>query len=272
VTRSAETGGLKIQLEITPGRVGINTFVLQASSGGQPVTGAKEVLLRFTPLSANLPPSEIRLASEGNGRYAAKGASLSLPDRWQVQAVVRRPDQFDVYANFQVDASAAAGAPAPMHRIAGILLVLAAAGILLAIALNRPRRLGWLLAAQVIALAFILAGLLVFNRPVRAARAEPVNPVPPSASSAAAGQAVYEQKCAACHGPSGKGDGPVGLTLNPRPADLALHAVPGVHTDGRLFEWISNGYPGSVMPGFAGEIAEVDRWNLVNYLRTFAGQ
>jgi copper transport protein len=94
------------------------------------------------------------------------------------------------------------------------------------------------------------------------------NPVPADAASIASGQALYQEYCLACHGPRGKGDGPAGLAMNPRPADLSLHAVPGVHTDGQLFEWISNGYPGSVMPAFAGALTEEQRWHLVNFLRT----
>ena len=69
---------------------------------------------------------------------------------------------------------------------------------------------------------------------------------------------------------SGKGDGPVGITLNPRPADLTYHATPGVHTDGQLFEWIANGYPNSAMPAFKTYLSDTDRWNLVNYIRTLA--
>jgi mono/diheme cytochrome c family protein len=73
-----------------------------------------------------------------------------------------------------------------------------------------------------------------------------------------------------CHGPTGKGDGPVGLTLNPRPADLSLHAVPGVHTDGQLYLWITNGFEGSVMPAFKDVLTEDQRWHVVNYVRTLA--
>ena len=71
-----------------------------------------------------------------------------------------------------------------------------------------------------------------------------------------------------CHGTTGKGDGPVGLTLNPRPADLTVHTKPGIHPDGQLFEWITNGYPHSAMPAFGQRLSEIDRWNLVNYIRT----
>jgi mono/diheme cytochrome c family protein len=96
------------------------------------------------------------------------------------------------------------------------------------------------------------------------------NPIQPDASSVAAGKAIYRTTCVPCHGVSGKGDGPVGLTLKPRPADLTKHTMPGVHTDGQLFQWISKGYPNSAMPAFGKYLSDTDRWNLVNYIRTLA--
>jgi mono/diheme cytochrome c family protein len=82
------------------------------------------------------------------------------------------------------------------------------------------------------------------------------------------GKDLYSQNCLPCHGPSGMGDGPAALTLNPRPANLQVHVVPGVHSDAQLFEWISNGYPGTAMPAFGERLSDVQRWDLVNYIRT----
>jgi mono/diheme cytochrome c family protein len=62
----------------------------------------------------------------------------------------------------------------------------------------------------------------------------------------------------------------VGLTLNPRPADLSLHAIPGVHTDAQLYDWITNGFPRSVMPAFSDRLTNEERWHLINYVRTLA--
>jgi mono/diheme cytochrome c family protein len=60
-------------------------------------------------------------------------------------------------------------------------------------------------------------------------------------------------------------------TLNPRPADLRVHA--SQHTEGQLWLWISDGIPGSAMPAFRASLSEEDRWHLVNYLRArFGGQ
>lgn len=90
----------------------------------------------------------------------------------------------------------------------------------------------------------------------------------PDASSIAKGLELYQANCLPCHGPEGKGDGPVGLALNPPPSALSEHVAPGVHPDEQLFEWISEGYPGSVMPAFKDLLTEEERWHLVNYIRT----
>jgi mono/diheme cytochrome c family protein len=99
---------------------------------------------------------------------------------------------------------------------------------------------------------------------------ERINPIPLSPESIAAGQELFSTNCAACHGETGQGDGPVGVTLNPRPADLTQHAVVGIHTDAQLFEWITNGFPGSRMPGFKSALSDTERWQLVNFIRSLA--
>jgi mono/diheme cytochrome c family protein len=58
--------------------------------------------------------------------------------------------------------------------------------------------------------------------------------------------------------------------MNPRPADLTQHAIPGVHTDAQLYEWLTNGFPGTRMPAFGSTLSDTDRWNLVNFIRTLA--
>jgi copper transport protein len=273
VRRTATADDVNLTLSVSPGRVGLNTFTLRATSGGQPVTGANEVVLRFTPATASLAPSEAVLAEQGSGVYSARGAYLSLPDTWQVQAVVRRPDRFDAFANFDLSVSsagAAGGTAFPWHRVTGSLLL--AAAVLFAFAANQlagapaPRSL-------VPAVALFAAGVFVFYQaPPGRPGANVINPIPPNAASVAEGQALYATNCLPCHGPTGKGDGPVGLTLNPRPADLSLHAVPGVHTDGQLYLWITNGFEGSVMPAFKDVLTDDQRWHLVNYVRTLTPQ
>jgi mono/diheme cytochrome c family protein/uncharacterized membrane protein len=94
------------------------------------------------------------------------------------------------------------------------------------------------------------------------------NPVPATKTSLESGKKLYEQNCLPCHGAIGKGDGPAGLALRPPPADLTVHTAPGVHPDGQLFEWITNGYPDSAMPAFNVDLTDAQRWDLVYFIRT----
>lgn len=94
--------------------------------------------------------------------------------------------------------------------------------------------------------------------------------IPYQAISIANGQLLYVNSgCPACHGSSGYGDGPAAAHLQPKPADLtAPHA--NSHTAGDLFWWISYGIKQSAMPGFAKELTEDDRWDLINFLRALS--
>jgi len=73
----------------------------------------------------------------------------------------------------------------------------------------------------------------------------PAPPAPaPSGSlrgDASAGAALYRQYCTTCHGPGGKGDGPVAATLNPKPANHSDHVYMATLSDERLYQVISKG-------------------------------
>jgi copper transport protein len=263
---------IKVELNISPARVGQNTFMLMLiSSDGHPIPNAKKVLLRFTSSQANIPPSELEMIGDGSGMYMAKGTYLSLPGKWQVQAVVRRGDKFDAFANFDL----ALRAPGSVDKNAasakatgGLLVSIALLAALTTIGMPAHPRIRFGLGIPLILLVIGL-GVYYLARPIPVEAAQ-VNPIPANPESVEAGANVYSVNCAPCHGVSGKGDGPVGLALNPRPADLTQHAIPGVHTDAQLFEWITNGFPGSRMPAFKSTLSDTDRWNLVNFIRTLA--
>jgi mono/diheme cytochrome c family protein len=128
-----------------------------------------------------------------------------------------------------------------------------------------------LLGAAFVTLALlVLAGANLVSPPPAASPAMPANPVPSDAGSRAAGEALYRQHCQSCHGVEGHGDGPLGVALNPRPADLSHHMALGMHPDGQVFLWISAGVEGSPMPAFQEVLSEEERWHLVNFIRTFA--
>ena len=95
---------------------------------------------------------------------------------------------------------------------------------------------------------------------------------------AAAGKTVYETNCLSCHGATGKGDGPVGQALNPRPRDFSTgdfkfdtdnDGEAGTDTD--LDNVIAKGgaaYGGSPLMAPWGHLPEKDRQNLIAYIRS----
>jgi mono/diheme cytochrome c family protein len=102
------------------------------------------------------------------------------------------------------------------------------------------------------------------------------NPTPDTPETIAAGRALYQASCVICHGPQGLGDGPAAFTLNPRPFNLQVH-VPQ-HAPGEIFYWISEGVPGTSMPGWSAideatgkpKLSDMERWQIVRFLQALA--
>ncbi len=92
----------------------------------------------------------------------------------------------------------------------------------------------------------------------------------------AAGKRLYRRKCAMCHGTKGRGDGMVSRYVFPKPRDLSnglfkIRSTPtgGLPTDQDLFDTITRGMTGTVMPSWAN-LSEEQRWQLVQYTKTFS--
>ncbi len=94
-------------------------------------------------------------------------------------------------------------------------------------------------------------------------------PIPYQAISIASGARLYQQTCTVCHGEAGYGDGPVLRGVASTRTDLtAPHTA--LHTAGDLFWWLTHGIPGTLMPGFQGDLTDQDRWDLINFLRALS--
>jgi mono/diheme cytochrome c family protein len=100
-----------------------------------------------------------------------------------------------------------------------------------------------------------------------------------AAGDAAAGKTAYTTNCASCHGDTGKGDGPVGAALNPKPRDFSVgdfkfdtdkDGKPGQDTD--LHNVIAKGagaFGGSpLMAPWGGTLSDKDIDNIIAYVRT----
>ena len=94
-----------------------------------------------------------------------------------------------------------------------------------------------------------------------------LEPLPSNPPSLARGADVFRERCAQCHGESGRGDGPKATTLEgPPPADLADPAIMGGMSLVDLYRRIAIGTPGTAMPEFAGDLSPEDRWAVVSYV------
>lgn len=83
------------------------------------------------------------------------------------------------------------------------------------------------------------------------------------------GAEIYAAQCAACHGETGKGDGPQAAGMSV--PDVTDQERMSVTSAADLFEVISNG-SGAQMPAFGDKLSEDERWALTAFLRslTFA--
>ena len=97
------------------------------------------------------------------------------------------------------------------------------------------------------------------------------NPVAATPDSVAVGAELYTRHCAACHGPTGRGDGPLAAATaayGVRPSNLTDGTWQHGGSDGEIFIAISDGIgPDFAMDAFRGRLGEPDIWNLVNYLK-----
>jgi mono/diheme cytochrome c family protein len=95
------------------------------------------------------------------------------------------------------------------------------------------------------------------------------NPLPKTPETIRAGGALYGERCAGCHDPSGTGHGDAGLALYPSPALLAdLIRMPQA-VDEYLLWAISEGGArfGTRMPAFKDALSQDQIWQIIAYMR-----
>ena len=94
------------------------------------------------------------------------------------------------------------------------------------------------------------------------------NPLHPTAPALKLARELYVDKCAHCHGDTGKGDGRDASRYDPAPMDFTDAKRMSEATDGELFYKISEGK--KPMPVFKNKLTEDQRWELVLFIRSFA--
>jgi mono/diheme cytochrome c family protein len=296
VDRTVTTNGVTARIQISPAVLGINRLAVQLP--GTDPSQVERVQLTLTYLDSQLgsQPVVLQPSSTDPNTWETTTPLLSQAGTWQAEMLVRRTGQDDARTAERFVVASTGGAPqttastvssayplmpSPMVTLAYALI---AAGIGLAIfalvrAIREPRRRRALQRQAVLvgAGAIVLAcgGYVYAAENRNGVPLDVVNvrdPIPPDEQSLAIGQDVYTTHCETCHGETGRGDGPSGLRLVPRPADLRIHMAPGVHTDGELYYWIAYGFPGSAMPAWKSlGLTDEQIWSVINYSRATFG-
>jgi len=81
------------------------------------------------------------------------------------------------------------------------------------------------------------------------------------------GRVYYRYYCVFCHGESGAGDGPVGRSYHPKPADLGSGRIAG-YGDGRLLRAMLTGVGHE--PVLERVVPPEHRWHLALFVRSLA--
>jgi high-affinity iron transporter len=81
------------------------------------------------------------------------------------------------------------------------------------------------------------------------------------------GKAIFQQDCAACHGPDGRAQVAIAQTMEPQPANFHDADLMAGLTPYKAFNTISFGVPGTAMPGFP-TLSEQERWAVAFYVFT----
>jgi high-affinity iron transporter len=92
--------------------------------------------------------------------------------------------------------------------------------------------------------------------------------IPSQPPSLGRGREIYQSTCAACHGPTGGGDGAAAGALSPAPAKLADSL--GFRSTSPLdfYRRITVGVAGTAMPGYEHLLPPADRWAVALYAAT----
>ncbi|HWZ42873.1 MAG TPA: cytochrome c [Candidatus Saccharimonadales bacterium] len=90
------------------------------------------------------------------------------------------------------------------------------------------------------------------------------NPYTPNPKTLEEGKQLFRTYCQVCHGPEGKGDGPISSKIPPPPAYQSARLME--FPQGRIFYVITLGT--GKMPSYSAQLSADERWKIVTYVHT----
>lgn len=93
------------------------------------------------------------------------------------------------------------------------------------------------------------------------------DPPPRTPALVEKGKATFNVNCAACHGVSGEGNGPVAFSVRPRPRNLRRDRFVQGDAVEQIFATITRGLPSGTMASYA-QLPDAERWALAYHVRS----
>jgi high-affinity iron transporter len=107
----------------------------------------------------------------------------------------------------------------------------------------------------------------------RADKPAPAARPAPDSTTIAAGHVLFVKYCQLCHGPTGHGDGPGSVALNPKPRNFTQPSQFRSKNDDEVFQVISKGGAArklsAAMPPWGTTLKPAQIWQLIAFVRTF---
>jgi mono/diheme cytochrome c family protein len=131
---------------------------------------------------------------------------------------------------------------------------------------KNPRQIVLKLAFIVVAFFYVSIGFAQHEAPMKAPKTavKMKNPFPADEFSLERGKHSYQLDCIRCHGKDGNGDGIKSEKVSKKITDLGSDIIQK-QTDGELFWKISEARRPMPLTGLTND----QRWDIVNYIRTF---
>jgi mono/diheme cytochrome c family protein len=211
--------------------------------------------------------------------YEFSALRLSRQAEWSLDVAVRRAGKIDDTATFAVNTS---DWQAESPRVAAVRwtwpIVPPAAWALLTLAVAIPligivviRRHGQVAPLSgvilLIALAMIASGFAIQSWQRTAPRTSGHALRGPSETDPVAAQSTYQTLCLACHGPNGAGIDQSNPDHQHGSGTGLVDPKSRVLSDGDLYTLITDGVGGTDMPAYDLALSDIERWNLVAFLR-----
>lgn len=273
---------LRAELSLSPATPSVGTFnrvrLHLTDQAGKPVDGAQALAVWTMPQMGHELHTDLLPVPGSPGTYETH-VNFIMQGGWNGSVALTLPDGRTVQPSFSLNVEPRAGSASGTSPLVAVLngktliALVALAGAVGAILISRGSKSRGLERVLGVAIALVLlavglgAGWISVND---AYRRQAVNPFPATTESIGRGSSVYQANCAVCHGADARGGGPMAQTLNPPPADLIFH-IPQ-HPDLDLFDFVSNGIPGTAMPAFKDRLSEEERWDVLNYLQSAAAK